>query len=136
MNNEPKVNVFYEKSYMDDCGKNIPDLFSKNNFDKLAVKSYWGNSIDAFTSYNCLYMITAISGEFRIVIANKINDEYKFTQYFISGMDGKTIKIPKNTLIGINNLMNNTGALIVASVGEDYTTESIDRDIFDWYDKR
>ena len=134
---EPRITVFYEKTYMDDCGKNIPELFSKNAFDNICLRSYWGNTIDAFSKHPCLYMITAIHGDFRVVIPHEVDGGgYKFTQYFVSGLDGKIIKIPKNIWFGINNLNNTTGMLLLANVGINNVSESLDDQIFEWYSKR
>ena len=136
MNEDPKITVFWEKIYTDDTGKHIPDLFSKNSFDNISIKSYWGNTIDAFYKYDCLFMITAIEGDFRIVIAHDCQTEYKFTQYFISGLDGKIIKIPRNTIFGINNLNSSTGSIIMANIGSPDNAEIIKPDMFNWYSKR
>ncbi len=136
MSNEPKISVFYEKFYTDDTGKHIPDLFSKNNYDSMCVKSYWGNTIDAFYKYSCLFMFTAIEGDFRIVVPyeDQYND-WKFSQYFISGLDGKVIKIPKNTWFGINNLGIDTGSLVMARMGSADNFDVMSDEIFDWHSK-
>lgn len=134
--NEPKITVFYEKFYTDDIGKHIPNLFSKNNYDEISLKSFWGNAIDGFYKYNCLFMITAIEGDFRIVIPYENGNDYKFKQFFISGMDGKIIKIPKNIWFGINNLNSTQGAILISNIGDTETHETLDIDIFDWYKKR
>ena len=136
MNDDPKITVFWEKIYTDDTGKHIPDLFSKNSFDNISIKSYWGNTIDAFYKYDCLFMITAIEGDFRIVIAHDCQTEYKFTQYFISGMDGKIIKAPRGTIFGINNLNSSTGSILIAQTGNIGSPDRLDSNIFDWYSKR
>ena len=136
MNEEPKITVFYEKFYTDDTGKHIPDLFSKNNYDSICIKSYWGNTVDAFFQYNCLFMFTAIEGDFRIVTAYEAGNGYKFNQFFISGLDGKVIKIPKNTLFGINNLSSNTSSLVMARMGEADKFNVIKPDIFNWHSKK
>jgi|GEM_PF-4002153 len=136
MNDEPKITVFYEKGYMDDTGKHIPELFEKNNYDGICVKSYWGNTIDAFMRYSCLFMVTAITGDFRVVIPYEYENNYKFSQFFISGLDGKVLKIPKNTWFGINNLDSGNGSIILARTGEAGKPEILNADIFDWYSKR
>ena len=133
---ESKVTVFYEKFYTDDTGKHIPNLFAKNNYDDMCVKSYWGNSVDGFFKYDCLHMFTAISGDLRIVTAYKDGDDYRFNQFFISGLDGKVIKVPRNTWFGINNLTSSTGSLVIAKTGNTSKYETMDTDIFDWYSKR
>jgi len=136
MSNEPKITIFYEKFYTDDTGKHIPDLFGKNNFDSLAIKSYWGNTVDAFYRYQCLYMFTAIEGDFRIVFPYEYNNIYKFNQFFISGLDGKVVKVPSNTWFGINNLKSSTGSLLMARNGNAVNFDTLDADTFDWYSKR
>lgn len=136
MNKESKVSIFYEKFYMDDVGKNIPNLFVKNNYDGVSIKSYWGNAIDAFFKYDSLFMITSVHGDFRIVTAYESGDDYKFNQYFLSGVDGKVIKIPKGTWFGIHNLNSTTGAVIVARNGTPGKKQVLDLDIFDWHAKR
>lgn len=136
MSEEGKVTVFYEKFYADDTGKHIPDLFGKNNFDSICVKSYWGNTVDAFYKYSCLFMFTAIEGDFRIVTAYDNQGSYKFNQFFMSGLDGKVIKIPKNTWFGINNLKSKSGSVVMARMGSAAKFDTMDTDIFDWYSKR
>ena len=133
---EPKITVFYEKAFTDDTGKHIPDLFGKNNYDSITIKSYWGNTIDSFYKYSCLFMFTAIQGEFRLVIPYEYENTYKFNQYFISGLDGKVIKVPKNTWFGINNLNNNIGTIVMARMGSAAKFETLNSTIFDWHSKR
>lgn len=136
MSEEPKITVFYEKFYTDDTGKHIPDLFGKNNYDSICIKSYWGNTIDAFFKYNCLFMFTAITGDFRIVTAYEHQNAYKFNQFFVSGLDGKVIKIPKHTWFGINNLKSDIGTLLMGRMGNASKFEMINDSIFDWHSKR
>jgi len=136
MNEELKVTIFYEKMFMDDTGKHIPDLFSKNNYDNICIKSYWGDTIDAFFKYSCLFMLTAIEGDFRIVTPHEQGGSYKFNQFFISGFDGKVIKIPKNTWFGVNNLNNTTSSLIMARTGDAEKFDIMNADIFNWHSKR
>ena len=136
MSEEPKVTVFYEKFFSDDTGKHIPDLFGKNNFDSICVKSYWGNTIDAFFKYSCLFMFTAIQGDFRLVIPYEHENSYKFSQFFISGLDGKVIKIPKGTWFGINNLNSTVGSLLMARMGSAAKFDVLKDEVFDWYSKR
>ena len=135
MSEEAKITVFYEKFYTDDTGKHIPDLFSKNNYDNICVKSYWGHTVDAFYKYNCLYMFTAVEGDFRIVIPTETDDGYKFSQYFISGLDGKVLKIPKGTWFGINNLKSDVGSLIMARMGNAGKFDVMQPTMFDWHSK-
>jgi len=135
MNEEPKVTVFYERAFTDDTGKHIPELLSKNNYDSICIKSYWGNIVDAFFRYTCLFMFTAIEGDFRIVIPYEHGTAYKFNQFFISGFDGKVIKIPKNTWFGINNLTNDIGSILIARIGDETKVDMLDASIFDWYSK-
>ena len=136
MNEENKISVFYEKFYTDDTGKHIPDLFGKNNYDSICIKSYWGNTVDAFFRYTCLYMFTAVEGDFRIVTAYEHEDGYKYNQFFMSGLDGKVIKIPKNTWFGINNLKSSPGSVVMARMGSAAKFDVMDQSIFDWYSKR
>jgi len=136
MNEEPKITVFYEKFFIDDTGKHIPDLFSKNNVDNICIKSYWGNTIDAFFRYSCLFMFTSVVGDFRIVTAYEHQDGYKFNQFFMSGLDGKVIKIPKDTWFGVNNMKSSTGSLIMGKIGSSIKFDTMNPSIFDWYSKR
>jgi hypothetical protein len=136
MSEDYKITVFYEKFYTDDTGKHIPDLFSKNKYDNICVKSYWGNTIDAFYRYGCLFMFTAITGDFRIVIANEDDEGYTFNQYFISGLDGKVIKIPKNVWFGINNINSDTGSLVMGRIGSLDKFDTMEDSIFEWHSKR
>lgn len=134
-NDDPKIGIFYERVFTDDTGKHIPELFSKNNFDTISIKTYWGNTVDAFFKYNCLFMFTAVEGDFRIVTAYENDNTYKFNQFFISGLDGKVIKVPKNILFGINNLNSTPGSIVIAKIGNDLEFDNIKPSIFNWHSK-
>lgn len=133
---ENKIIVFYEKSYTDDTGKHIPELFSKNKLTHINVKSFWENVIDGFFKYNHEFFFTCIYGDLRIVIANEFGNEYKFNQYFMSGLDGKIIKIPSNTWFAVNNLGWGSSIILSGSTNSCKNYEFLDPKIFDWYSKR
>jgi len=131
MNNEPSVTVFYEKFYIDSVSRHIPALFKSNEIDNIAIKRYWQNSVDAFLSYACITYITCLAGDIRVVIPYQFNTEYKFSQYFISEMDGKVIKIPSGTWFGINNMKAIESTVLI---GTSMTLEPkrMDKTIFNW----
>jgi dTDP-4-dehydrorhamnose 3,5-epimerase-like enzyme len=80
-------------------------------------------------------MFAAITGDFRIVTPYDSGNGYKFNQYFISGLDGKILKVPKHIWFGINNLSNNTSTIIMARIGNASKFETLKNNIFDWHDK-
>lgn len=131
MNNEPSVSVFYEKFYIDSISRHIPALFKSNEIDNIAIKRYWPGSIDAFLSYPCITYITCISGDIRIIIPYEINNGYKFSQYFISELDGKVIKIPNNVWFGVNNMTNSNSSVLVAS-SKTVEPKRMENNIFNW----
>ena len=95
-----KVSVSYEKCYTDDVAKHIPHLFGKIDFDSISVRNLWPGSVDAFYKFNCTNYITCLEGDARIIIAfDKGNNNYNFSQYYISGLDGKTIVIEESLMV-------------------------------------
>ena len=132
MNDEPKVTVFYEKFYIDTTYKHIPELFSKNEIEHMCLKEYWADSIDAFQSNDCITYLTCINGDLRVIFPYCAGNGYKFSQYFISGVDGKCLKIPYNTMFGIHNIGNTKAILLEAESKEIFNTIRESRDIFSW----
>jgi len=132
MNEEPKITVFYEKFYIDTTSKHIPSLFSKNEIEHMCLKEYWADSIDAFQSNDCITYLICISGDIRVIFPYYIGNGYKFSQYFISGLDGKVLKIPYNTMFGIHNMGTDKAVLLEAESKETFNTTRESRDIFNW----
>jgi len=132
MSEEPKISVFYEKFYIDSISKHIPNLFETNDVENICIKRYWIDSIDAFYSYNCITYFTCLHGDVRLIFPYLVNDVYKYKQYFISEMDGKVLKLPYNTLFGINNISNSQSIIMEATSKKDITIKTENSDIFDW----
>jgi len=130
-----QVVVQYEKYYTDDIGRKINKLFS---FDQqtLSVESLWVNAIDAFYRYTSPVHFTCITGDFRIVVAHdQGNSNFKFTQYFLTGMDGKIISIQPNMLFGLHNLSSDISTYIKVT-NNNASFERSSSKIFNWYAKR
>ena len=98
----------------------------------------WEGAIDAFFQYSFTNKFICLHGDVRIVIAYEDNDnQYKFNQYFISGMDGKIITIDPEIWFGIHNLRETKAILLnhapsTKQVDEKYLSSKI----FNWHLKR
>lgn len=131
-----KVSVFYEKSYTDDTGKHIPELFTKNKLANISIKSYWENVFDGFFIYKQSCCLTCLHGDLRVVIASEVEKEYKFQQFFTSSLDGKIIKVPADTWFAVHNLGCCTSLLLAGSNGLFKSYDHLDSSIFDWNSNR
>ena len=129
------VSVHYEKFYTDDVGKHMGNIFGDS---KINVKNMWLNAIDAFYQYDFINNFTCLKGDIRIVIANdEGNNNYKFNQYFLSGLDGKFITIQPNTWFGIHNLGNCEAVIINSNTAHVNSDERrLSNRIFNWHSKR
>lgn len=138
MKNTNELRVLYTKSYIDDTGKNIPNLFPHEDVKQISTKILWENTIDAFYNMNNSAYFTCLSGDIRIVIAIKQTDEegasFRFKQYYLSEMDGKTIFIPTNTWYGFQS-MNNRGVVVCGITGTEPETTRLPSRIFNWHIK-
>jgi len=131
------VQVIYEKCYTDDIGKNIPNFFSCNKANTFNVKSFWVGAIEGFCSSDCINYFSCLYGDLRLVIAtDQGNNNYKFNQYFISGLDGKIIKVQPKLWVGIHNLSHTSSILINSTEGIESQCERLSPKIFNWHAKR
>jgi len=137
MSQKSNIIVKYDKFYVDDVGKNIPDLLAGIDYDDLSITSYWEGTIDAFFKCDCDFYFTCIHGDLRIITANEQgSNNYKFGQYFISGLDGKIIKVPAETWFGTHNLGTGQAINLVAKVGDFDGFDKLTSKIFNWYSKK
>lgn len=129
------VKIYYEKFYTDDIGKHMGNLFGQTN---VSVKNMWEGAIDAFYQYDFINYFTCVSGDIRIVVANdEGNNNYKFNQYFLSGLDGKIVVIPENTWFGIHNLGSTNGIIVnYNECRKDSEERRLSNKIFNWHSKR
>lgn len=132
-NDEPKITVFYEKFYIDSVSKHIPNVLEKNDIENICIKRYWTKSIDKFKSYDCITYLTSLNGDMRIVFPYYSGNGYKYTQYFISELDGKFVKIPINTLFGIENIGCGYAILLEATSKRIFNITRENEKIFDWH---
>lgn len=131
------VSVAYEKFYIDDTGKHISSIFQKYGSVSVNVKNLWEGAIDAFYSMGCSNYFSCLHGDIRIVIAyDQGNNNYKFKQYYISGLDGKIIEIPPNVWFGVHNLSWGNGVLLNGQKGSYDDIERLSSKIFNWHAKR
>lgn len=128
------VNISYEKSYTDDLGKHIPNIFNDKH---ITIKTYWERAIDAFYSFNCYNYFTCLTGDVRIVTASdEGNENWRFSQYYLSGMDGKIIKVKTETVFGIHNIGNSKATLMSATDTDLVQFDRLSAKIFNWRSKR
>ena len=133
------VNITYDKFYTDDTGKHIPQVFSAINQSLISIKSFWGGSIDAFYKHDNPCCFTCLTGDLRIVTATEQleEDKYKFSQYFISGLDGKVINLPAQKWFGIHNLSNNISiAMFSCACDNGDMWDKLSHKIFNWNSKK
>jgi len=130
------VSVLYTKFYVDDTGKHISNIFS-DVINQVNVKNLWEGVVDAFYNFECVNYFACLHGDLRIVIAtDQGNSNYKFNQYFISGLDGKIIKIQPQIWFGIHNLNSGNSVLINGFTGNGNNFERMSSKIFNWHSKR
>ena len=129
------VTVQYEKFYTDDVGKHMGNVFGKSEVN---VKNMWEDAIDAFYQYDFTNHFACLYGDVRIVIANdEGNNNYKFNQYFLSGLDGKFVIIQPRTWFGIHNL--GCGNCVIINHNDakiDSDEKRLTNKIFNWHAKR
>ena len=131
-----KINISYEKTYTDDSGRKIPDLFSAYEPSVLLIKTLWNGIVDGFfTHNNTSVIITAITGNIRIVVVgDDRTDKIRFEQYFLSGMDGKEIEIPADVKYAIQNMDEGKSTYAIGS--QDIPNmEYGNKSIFNWRKK-
>lgn len=131
------ITVTYDKYYVDDTGKNIPEVFAGIKLKEISLKSFWEGTIDAFYRADSPFYFTCIHGDIRIIRANDTgNNNFKFNQYYISGLDGKIIRIPENTWFGLHNLSWGNGIIMYGPTVEHDGLEKMSSKIFNWHSKR
>jgi len=136
MSTNNPISVTYEKYYMDDLGTNIPEIFSSKTINSVSINKYWSNTIDAFMRSDCTHYLVCLYGALRIVVPHEQSDKtYKFSQYFISGIDGKIIHINPNIWFGIHNL-NNDNSILLNGKDKIPNYETMSHKIFNWSSKR
>jgi len=129
------VTVQYEKFYTDDVGKHMGNVFGNTGVN---IKNMWEGAIDGFYQYSFTNQFTCLHGDIRIVIANdEGNNNYKFNQYFLSGLDGKIVTINPHTWFGIHNLGCGIAVIINNNNAKRESEEKrLSNKIFNWYSKR
>lgn len=132
-----KIEVSYERVYADDSGKHIQYIFNKYDPEYISYKRLWSNIIDGFfTCNNSDIIITAVEGNMRIVVVSEEkNEKYSFEQYFLSELDGKVVRIPKNVKYAIQNIDESKSAMIVGSFSELLDFSYYNKNIFNWKKK-
>lgn len=140
-NPKPNQNSFvnYEKVYTDDISINIPSLFANKDIYQININKYWENAIDGFYKFKCIQYFLCVEGHLRIVIAKPHESEennYVFSQYFLSGMDGKIITILPDSLFCVHNLHNNVSILVCGKASQCEDFERVSYKIFNWNAKR
>jgi dTDP-4-dehydrorhamnose 3,5-epimerase-like enzyme len=121
--------INYYKIYADDTGRRIENLLESN----LDIFCLWDNVVNAFTRYSTDVNIMVIYGDMRIITAFEETPElYKFHQYYLSGLDGKIIKIPQNTWMGIQNLNSSKCFYVFNPDGVDFEEVKMSSKIFNW----
>jgi hypothetical protein len=133
-----KIDLTYEKIYTDDVGKHTLDVFNSYIPECVSYVRLWGGAVDGFCKCkNSDIVLTSTEGSIRLVIATKESDnKYKFEEYYLSGLDGKIVKIPKNTLYGIQNMENNSSSYLLGSNVDKLDFDHISNKIFNWRKKR
>jgi dTDP-4-dehydrorhamnose 3,5-epimerase-like enzyme len=131
-----KVAVTHQKIYTDDLGKAFPNTLF-DDVEQVNIKSYWPGAVDAFYKYNHTNWFMCLNGDLRIVIAYpEGNEQYKFHQYFLSGMDGKMVRVDEGVMLGINVLGNQPAMLWQGYDEFKVSYERSSSKIFYWNAKR
>lgn len=133
-----KIQVSYEKVYTDDSGKHVQNIFGNHEPSYIAYKKLWNGIIDGFFECtNTDILITATEGNMRIVaVSGESGGKYRFEQYFISGMDGKVLRIPAGTIYALQNVDEGKTSFIIGSWAEDLNIKYISKSIFNWRKKK
>lgn len=133
METKNSVGISYEKVFTDTIGKHIIDIFKDLEYSQLDIYQFWPNIYDAFFEYSCDNHILCLQGDIRVVIVNsKIENTYKFGQYFLSGLDGKVIQIQKNTIFGIHNIGSDKATILSITNSVDGDVKRHPASIFNW----
>lgn len=135
MNQVAKIQ--YEKVYTDDIGKFMPSAFSSQEITCISTKTMWAGAVDAFYRNQSPVYFSCLSGDIRVIVVTDDNeDNYRFSQYFLSGMDGKILKVYPNTWYGAHNLRENTSVFLGGLETMDDNPERLSSKIFNWHSKR
>ena len=140
-NQKIDVNIQYTKYYTDDISIHNPFLFNCKNNEIISVNKYWENAIDGFYRFTTSsHLLACLYGNIRIVIAHdQGNNNYKFSQYFLSEMDGKQLQISSKIWFCIHNINNATSIIISKQTKlslEEDKPEQLTYKIFNWNAKR
>lgn len=140
MKNQNNAVVSYEKVYTDDISVHMPSLFNEyTDIEHISINKLWGNVIEGFYSVNYDNYICCIHGNIRVVIAlDQGNNNWKFQQYYLSGMDGKVLDIKQDTWFAINNMLNDSSIIITGmeNVKGEPKINRMSSKIFNWNSKR
>ena len=129
------INMYYNKVYCDDLGKRAPDIFSKNVPEYTSYRRMWSGVIDGFMEcVNTDLIFFCTEGNIRIVVCDS-NDPATFHQYFMGGLDGKTITISRNTKFAIQNIDESKSAFMVGHFQEHPSYNYSSKTQFDWRKK-
>jgi len=136
-----EININYTKFYTDDISIHNPALFTCRDNEIITLNKYWENAIDGFYRFSKIeHLVTCVAGNVRIIIAYDLgNSNYKFSQYFLSEMDGKQIYIPINIWFCIHNINNSSSTILAKQVKlfpEFEKPEQLSYKIFNWNAKR
>jgi dTDP-4-dehydrorhamnose 3,5-epimerase-like enzyme len=128
------LHVSYEKVYTDDIGKHLGDF----NNSGISIMSMWENTIDAFSQYTFTNKFICLYGDVRIVVAyDEGNNNFRFSQYFLSGLDGKIITIEPEVWFGFHNLRNTEAIILNHTPNVKQIDEKrLSSKIFNWHLKR
>lgn len=121
--------IAYAKIYTDDTGKHTNDIFGDCTPEYIGYKSLWNGVIEGF--YTCLnsdVMIMGVSGNIRVVV----QDSRSFKQYFLTGLDGKMLTIPKGTTYAVENMDEGKSAYLIGTDNSELDLNYTSKSIFDW----
>ena len=132
------IDVTYEKIYTDDSGKHTCDIFARYAPSNISYKRLWGGIVDGFFKCgNSDILITSTEGSIRIVIiVSEYDTRYKFEQYYLSGLDGKVVRIPKGVQYAIQNMEDTSSSFLIGSNTPDLDFEFSNSRVFNWRKKR
>ena len=131
------VKITYDKIYIDDIGCHLPALLQNTTPKFIAIKSLFKGAIDGFIKRNVGTYFSCLNGIVRIVVAyDQGNNDYKFKQYFMRGLDGKIIYINENIWFGIQSLNETDVILAYSCESQTFNEERISYRLFNWHSKR
>lgn len=122
-----KIGVKYQKVYTDDTGKHMLDIFGDDDdVVALHIKKFWTDIVDGFYfCKNSNVKLMAIDGNCRVVV----DKGTAFEEYYLTGMDGKTVKVPSGHKYAVQNLDEGKTTILIG-------TSVIDPDFAHCYDVR